>query len=173
MMLEQERTVVLGLGNPWMSDDGAGLAAAQEVARLLEEHPVAGVQVRLSTRGGFELLDLLSGCTRVILIDCLVVMDGTPGRVRRLTLNDVASLPRLGSAHEAGLADVFRLAERAGIPMPESVEVFAVEAGDAETVSENMTPPVRAAVTRIAVEIHALLLHAAASRQAPSPRAPE
>jgi hydrogenase maturation protease len=172
-MREQEWTVVLGLGNPLMSDDRAGLAVAQEVARLLEEHPVAGVQVRMSTRGGFELLDLLSGCTRVILIDCLVVPGASPGRIRRLTLNDVATLPRVASTHQASLADVFRLAEKAGIPMPEIVDVFAVEAGDAATPSESMTPAVRAAVTPLAREIHALLLHATASRPAPGPPAPE
>jgi len=76
-------TVVLGLGNPVVSDDRAGLAVAAELKRLLEESPIAGVTVLESERGGFELIDLLAGHSRAILIDCLTVASPIPGRVRR------------------------------------------------------------------------------------------
>jgi len=50
-----ERTAVLGMGNPVVSDDRVGLAVAEELRRLLAEAPIEGVAVLESTRGGFEL----------------------------------------------------------------------------------------------------------------------
>jgi len=151
------RTAVVGLGNPIVADDRVGLAVAEELRRLLRESPVEQVDVLTATRGGLELIDLLSGYERAILVDCMVVTDPCPGRVQEFTLDNVASSARLVNAHEASIADVFRLAATLGLPMPASVEIFGVEAGDAVTVSEQMTPAVAAAVAPLARRIHALL----------------
>ncbi|MFN0168939.1 MAG: hydrogenase maturation protease [Bryobacteraceae bacterium] len=151
------RTVVLGLGNPVVSDDRVGLEVARQLASLLELAPVAAVDVRTSTRGGFDLLDLLSGYGRAILVDCLAVPHPIPGTIRRLRLDDVAGSARLINAHGLGLADVFLLAERLGIPMPEKLEIYAVEAADTSTLSEEMTPAVRDAASLLARDLHELL----------------
>jgi hydrogenase maturation protease len=148
------RTVVLGLGNPVLSDDGVGLAVAAELKRLLAEAPVRGVDVLASTRAGFELIDLLRGYTRAIIVDCIVLPEPQPGRVCRLTLDDVSGCARLVNAHEMNVGTAFRLAERMGIPMPVEVEIIAVEAGDTSTIVEGLTPAVQATVGPLSREIH-------------------
>jgi hydrogenase maturation protease len=148
------RTVVLGLGNPVLSDDGVGLAVAAKLQRLLAEAPVRGVDVLASTRAGFEMIDLLRGYTRAIIIDCIVLPEPQPGRVCRLTLEDVSGCARLVNAHEMSVGTAFRLAERMGIPMPEQVEIIAVEARDASTIAEGLTPAVQATVGPLAREIY-------------------
>ena len=148
------RTAVLGLGNPILSDDRAGLAVVEEFSRLLQRAPVDGVDVLISTRGGLELMDLLSGYERAIIADCLVVPDATPGRVHRLSLDNLAGSARLVNPHEASLAQVFGLAQALSVPMPSSVEIFGIEAADATTVSEQMSPAVDAAARELAREIH-------------------
>ncbi|HSB68255.1 MAG TPA: hydrogenase maturation protease [Candidatus Methylomirabilis sp.] len=151
------RTVVLGLGNPVLSDDGVGLAVATELTRLLAVEPIRGVDVLASTRAGFELIDLLRGYTRAIILDCIVLPDPEPGRVCRLTLDDVSGCARLVNVHEVSVGTAFRLAERMGVPMPHEVEIIAVEAGDASTIAEGLTPAVQATVAPLAREIHASL----------------
>lgn len=150
---EGAATVVLGLGNPVVSDDRVGLAVAAEVRRLLEQSPIPGVEVRESHRGGLELIDLLSGFRRAILIDCLSVPDPSPGRIRKLKLNEASGSARLMNPHEIGIGDAFALATRLAIPMPEFVEIYAVEGADTLTLSESMTPCVAAAVEPLAREI--------------------
>ena len=149
--------VVLGLGNPVVSDDRAGLAVAAELKRLLEESPIAGVMVLESERGGFELIDLLAGHSRAILIDCLTVASPIPGRVRRLTVAEAAGSLRLINPHEIGIAEAFALATRLGIPMPKEVEIYAIEGADTSTLSERMTPAVAAAIGPLARQIWAEL----------------
>lgn len=149
--------MVLGLGNPIVSDDRVGLEVAHQLTGLLELAPVAGVDVRTSTRGGFDLLDLLSGYDQAILVDCLAVPHPCPGRIRRLRLDEVAGSARLINTHGLGLADVFLLAEQLGIPMPQKLEIYGVEAADTSTLSEEMTPAVRDAAGRLARDLHELL----------------
>ncbi len=153
-------TVVLGVGNPIVSDDRVGLAVAEQVQCMLNEHPVYGVDVRFSTRGGLEILDLLSGYSRAILVDCLSLPDAVPGRVRRLSSNELLESPRIENSHAITLADAFRIADRLSIPMPDDIEVFGVEAGDAVTISDEMTEEVRAVVNQVAAQIHAMLVSA-------------
>lgn len=162
------RTVVLGLGNPVLSDDGVGLAVVAELRKLLMTAPIPGADVLASTRAGFELIDLLRDYRRAILVDCLTLADPQPGRVRRLGLEDVAGSSRLVNAHELSVGVAFQLAERMGIPMPSEVEILAVEAADTCTIFEGLTPAVDAAVAPLSREIYEDL-----KRRAPATEPPD
>jgi hydrogenase maturation protease len=151
---ERATTIVLGLGNPVRFDDAVGLRVAEAVERLLAEEPVHGVTVMTSTRAGLELIDLLSGASRAVIVDCLTLPNPVPGNVRRLTLNDVAGSARLVGAHDVTIAGAFQFARAAGVPMPDTVEIFAVEAADVDCVAEGLSPAVALAVPALAREIH-------------------
>jgi hydrogenase maturation protease len=161
-------TLVLGLGNPVLSDDRVGLAVAEEVKALLDRSPLADVDVACSTRGGFELIDLLSGYRHAILVDCLAVSDPKPGRVRELQLDRVAGSARLVAMHELSLEGVFALARAMQIPMPEEVKVFGVEGGELTLISEEMTPEVAAAVAPLAARLYDRLAASQPGREGPS-----
>lgn len=151
---ESIRIAVLGLGNLVASDDQAGLAVARRLHRLLDEAPLENVSVLESQRGGFELIDLLSGFTHAVLIDCLSLPDPVPGRVRILHLEDITGSARLINGHEISIGDAFELARRLRIPMPKNVEIFAIEGGDTSTLSEEMTPAVAAVIDPLARAIY-------------------
>ncbi|MGA2152612.1 MAG: hydrogenase maturation protease [Geobacteraceae bacterium] len=141
---------VLGLGNPVLCDDAVGLHVAAEVERLLLEEPIPGVTVMASTRAGFDLINLLAGFTHVLIIDCLELPEPIPGRIRLLDLNSLSGSARLVGVHDISVADAFELAETLGTGMPGTVEIYAVEGGDMQTVSEEMTPAVAAVVAPLA-----------------------
>jgi hydrogenase maturation protease len=151
---EPGTTIVLGLGNPIRFDDAVGLRVAEAVERLLAEDPVPGVRVATSTRAGLELIDLLAGASRAVIVDCLVPLDPVPGRVTRLTLADVSGAARLVGAHDVTIAGAFTFAAAAGVPMPHDVEIFAVEAADVDLIEEGLSPAVAATVPALAREIH-------------------
>jgi hydrogenase maturation protease len=162
------RTVVLGLGNPVLSDDGVGLAVVAALRRMLTAAPIPGVDILASTRAGFELIDLLRDYGRAILVDCVTMPDPRPGTVRRLSLDDVAGSSRLVNVHELSVGVAFQLAERMGIRMPTQVEILAVEAADTLTIAESLTPAVQAAVDPLAREIYEDL-----KRHAPATEPPD
>lgn len=151
-------TVVLGLGNPVRGDDAVGLKVAEEVARRLAEKPVAGVEVVTSTRAGLELIDVLAGASRGIVVDALVLPDPSPGRVRRLSLDDVSGAPRLVGAHDVTIGAAFDVARASGVPMPDDLEIYAIEAAETETIVEDLSAEVALAVPAVADRIMASLL---------------
>jgi len=144
------KVAVLGLGNPVRSDDAVGLRVAAEIEQRLAAAPLPGVSVLSSSRAGFELIDLLAGFTHAVIVDCLGVPNPEAGRVRVLKLGEVAGASHLCGSHEISVAEAFELARRLGIAMPGKVELLGVEGGDTTTLSEELSPPVAAAVGPVA-----------------------
>ncbi|MBN2056689.1 hydrogenase maturation protease [bacterium] len=155
--------VVLGLGNPIITDDAVGLRVVEQVQELLLRDPVPGVEILLSTRAGFELIDLLTGFRHAVIVDCLNLPHSTPGRIRHLQLDDLVGCTRLNCIHEINIGTAFELARQLDIAMPHAVDIFAVEVADTVTLSETMTPAVEAVVAPLAGELHRLLKNLAGS----------
>jgi hydrogenase maturation protease len=146
--------VILGLGNPILTDDAVGLRVVEKLRVLLAENPVDGIEVLVSTRAGFELIDLLQGFKHAIIVDAVQVEDPQPGKIRKLGLEHVRGNTRLNSIHEISLVTAFDLAKKLGIPMPESVQIYAIEGKDLFTLSEEMNPEVAEVVEPLAGEIY-------------------
>lgn len=150
-------TLVLGMGNPILSDDGVGLLVAERLrGASLPDH----VEVRQSEVAGLRLLDLVRGFTRVIIIDALkspIDSPREPGEIVRYEAKDFKGGQRYGSAHSIGLGTVLELGARLGFEMPQDVVVYAIEAVDVETFGEELSPPVAAAAERVIALIGAEL----------------
>ncbi len=138
-------TLVLGMGNPILSDDGVGLLVAE---RLMQQPLPDGVEVAQSEVAGLRLLELVRGFTRVIIIDALR-SGREPGDVLRMEAADFSGGQRYGSAHSIGLQTVLDLGRTLQYPMPEEVIVYAIEAADVETFGEELSPAVAAAADRV------------------------
>jgi hydrogenase maturation protease len=141
-------SLVLGVGNSFRGDDGAGPA----VARLLRRDPPPGVEVRECPGELTPLIDVLEGRERVILIDAARGDDGggAPGRIHRL---DAARRPLpaalfAGSTHDLGLAAAVELLRAEG-RLPPEVVVYAIE-GEAYGFGEGLAPQVERAVEAVA-----------------------
>jgi hydrogenase maturation protease len=149
-----ERAVLIGLGNPVCGDDGVGLRVAERVEALLARQPLTGVRVVTSTRGGFELLDLLEGADAAIVVDCLAAADARPGEIRELTIDQLAGSARLVGSHDVGLAQVIELGRLLGLPMPARLEIFGVEARPSGRIGDDLSPAVASAVGPLAERLY-------------------
>jgi hydrogenase maturation protease len=140
------QTLVLGLGNPILSDDGVGIhivrAAAGETAR-------PDVTIGEACVGGLRLLDRIAGYDRLILVDAIQA-GGAPGEVRVLTPGDALSSLHSASSHDLNLAGALQLGRWLGMAMPmdDAIRVVAVEAEDVTTFGEECTPAVKKAIPR-------------------------
>ena len=137
------RVVVVGLGNPLLSDDGVGIYAARLLADRLAGAPVA---VEESSWGGMRFLDLLTGFERAIIIDAIQWRHGPPGTVYRLPPDEAVPTVRAVSFHDVSLGTALALGRRLGIPLPTEIVFLAVEAADVLTVAEGCSPDVEAAL---------------------------
>jgi hydrogenase maturation protease len=115
------------------------------VAELLEALPPDGAVVRRSAMSGLYLLDEMEGFDRVVVVDAVRTDAHPPGTVLSFPLEDLHA-PEGPSPHAIGLPSALARARAAGAPAPAMVHVVAIEVRDMETVGENMTDAVRAAV---------------------------
>ncbi|MGD0737336.1 MAG: hydrogenase maturation protease [Terracidiphilus sp.] len=102
MTNNQHKTLVLGLGNILMGDEGIGV----EVVRALERHGVPeGIECLDGGTGGFTLLEPLESADRIILIDASA--DENPiGTVTRTTPRFSRDYPPTLTAHDVGMKDL-------------------------------------------------------------------
>jgi len=96
------KTLVLGLGNVLMGDEGIGVY----VVRDLEKHALPeGVECLDGGTGGFTLLGPLEDADRIVLIDA--ANDGNPlGTVTRTTPRFSRDYPPTITAHDVGMKDL-------------------------------------------------------------------
>ena len=126
--------VVLGLGNPLMSDEGIGVVLIEKLAALSEQYP--DVDFIDAGTGGINILHLIADAKRAILIDC-AFMQMTPGTIKKFSPADGNSVKKLAhtSLHEADILGVIDLAKRLG-QCPEEIIIFGIEP---ETVEPGQT----------------------------------
>jgi hydrogenase maturation protease len=135
------KTLLLGMGNPILSDDAVGIRLATEIGQRLAGTPNLTVYPDCSV-GGLELLDVLCGYDRAIIIDAIRTVGGEPGQWHGLDACTFRDTLHLTNIHDANFATALELGRRLGMPLPPParIHIFAVEARDITTFSERMTP---------------------------------
>jgi len=110
------KTLVLGLGNIIMGDEGVGV----HVVRAIEKHTLpANVECLDGGTGGFVLLEPLQNADRIVMIDA--ASDGNPiGTVTRTTPKFSRDYPPTLTAHDIGVKDL--------------LDVFYIQGGNHEVV---------------------------------------
>jgi hydrogenase maturation protease len=142
--------IVIGVGNPVISDDGLGLAAARLVRQQLGGQ--SGVAVAEVYNGGIELMEAMAGYDQAFVVDA-IVRGGRPGTIYRLGIDDVATTRNTSTTHNGSLSAALELGRLSGVKLPSEVRIWAVEAGDVTTFCEGLTAEVEAAVPLVAGEI--------------------
>ncbi len=152
------RTLILGLGNPILGDDGVGWRVAQAVQALTARHEPP-VEIDFAALGGLSLMERILGYSYVILIDCMETGAEPVGTVKVLALAELSN-PSAGhsaSAHDTSLLTALETARTMGADVPARVDVVAIEAKATYEFSEQLSAEVAAAVPIATQRVLALL----------------
>jgi hydrogenase maturation protease len=139
-------TLIVGLGNPILTDDGVGPLIADELRRRLAGRP--DVAIVVDTHGGLRLMERLMGHRRAIVVDAMV--SGAPaGTLFDLGPNDFPTA-HSGSTHDATLPGALWVGRELGavLPADEDLRLVGIEAEDIHTFGESCSEAVLAAVPR-------------------------
>ena len=144
------RTLVIGLGNPFLTDDGVGVLVANQVQEQLSPELNKNVTVIEASVGGLRLMETMTGYDKVILIDAIMHGSGSePGKIQRLTLEDLGSISptqHSASAHDTSLITALKAGELIGLELPQEIVIFAIEVENVMDFSEEPTPAVQKAI---------------------------
>lgn len=136
-------TLVLGIGNLLMGDEGVGVRAVEQLQR--DPWP-AGVTVVDGGTGGFHLLEYLQDFSPIVMIDA--TMDGRPaGTVDVLRPKYASDFPRALTAHDIGLRDLVESAALLG-PLPD-ITLVTVSIAEIKSMVTTLSPEVEAALPAV------------------------
>jgi hydrogenase maturation protease len=138
------KILVLGLGNPILSDDAVGWRVATE---LQNGYINKNITIHKADLGSLNVLELLIGFDSAILIDAIQTQSGNAGTIYRFTLDDIDSRRDTTYAHGLSLASAIEIGKQLGFPLPRQIIIFAIEAIEVNTFGENLSPDVEKAVS--------------------------
>lgn len=139
------RTVILGIGNELLSDEGIGVHIIKELQKMDNFPPE--IEIYEGGTDGFGLLNIIVETDRLIVIDSL--RGGSkPGTIYKFDIEDAPSSPDLfkTSVHQIGILEVINLSSLIG-KTPKTT-VIGVEP---ETISTGMelSEKIKAKIPRI------------------------
>ncbi len=168
-------TVVIGLGNLLLSDEGIGVHLVRRLSSQSAEGPLRPRSEASETSplggqdkfpkvdfidagsAGMNLLHLIANRKKAIIIDC-AKMGAEPGTMKRFTPEDVQSVKKLihYSLHEADILQVINLSRQLG-ECPQKIAFFGIEPeklGPGRELSETLSAKIDSYAENICKELH-------------------
>lgn len=143
------KTVVIGLGNPILTDDSVGIKVSREVKdRLAEQYERSGdtVDIKEVYAGGIRLMDAMTGYDRACIVDAMVTGRFSPGQVSEFALEELCSTRNIVCTHDTNLATALELGRMLDLHLPSVVKIWGIEARDVTTFGEQLSEEIEDAV---------------------------
>ena len=118
------RTLVIGVGNPLVGDDGVGI----HVVRRLQELGLGNqVELEEAATGGLTLVEMFLGYEKVVIVDTIASEALPPGEVMLLTPESLKGTTHLSSPHDMNFATALELL-RSTVPdrVPSKIVIVGV-----------------------------------------------
>ena len=146
-----KKTLIMGIGNYLMCDEGVGVHAAENISML--DWP-ANVYVLDGGTGGFHLLEYFEKNDHVVLIDA-TLDGGEPGTIRKIKPKFARDFPPAMSTHDIGLKDMISALQFME-KMPE-IDLFVVSIASIQEQGIELTPKVKEAIPELIRMIRKLI----------------
>jgi hydrogenase maturation protease len=140
--------LVLGVGNPVLTDDAVGF----RVARLIKEAKPELTEIE-TAEAGLTLLELITGYERVIIIDSVKTGHGKPGTLHQFTLDQIDPSWNFCSTHGIDIRMAFELGRKLDYKLPAKISIYGIEVEDNKNFGEKCTEKVEHSIPQIARKI--------------------
>jgi len=137
--MKKKMTLLLGIGNPLLTDDGIGIVAAREIAG----RKLPGVDVEEATASGIEVMEMMLDYEKVVVVDAIFLPEHEPGEIMRLKEEDFSHTVHGSSPHGVNISTAIALGRQTSPErMPKEIVFIAMQAEDVSTFGESQTEQV-------------------------------
>ena len=151
-MLQQNKILILGIGNYLMGDEGIGVHVAN---RLQKKNLSFDVEIVDGGTGGFHLLEYFETYETIILVDA--TLDNNPiGTIRLIKPRFAQDFPKAMSTHDIGLKDMVSALQLLG-KMP-TIHLFVVSIESLQQQGIELTADIEQVIPRLIQKIEELIL---------------
>lgn len=143
-------TLIIGLGNPILGDDGVGWRVVEQVSQQLPallaetaDNPeiLQSIEVDCLSLGGLALMERIVGYDRVIIVDALSTGNLARGSVYCFPLSDLknVAIGHLSSAHDTTLQNAIEVGRLMGAPITQDITIVGIEANHTFDFSDELS----------------------------------
>jgi hydrogenase maturation protease len=129
------KILVLGMGNPILTDDGVGLILAERLQKRIK-----GAEIAVNAMIGLGLLDQIIGYDKIFIIDAMTSSNGNIGEMRIISETNGYGSLHLFSSHGLNIFDLMELGKRCGYHVPDLAAVYGIEIGTEVAFGMRLTP---------------------------------
>lgn len=143
--MNNEKFLILGIGNKYRSDDGAGIACAE----IIKKSKIENFDVKFIDGEGTGIMEEWNGYDKVIIIDA-VKKEGSSGKIHEINANEeiLESDFFHYSSHAFGLAEAINVSKVMN-KLPELLIVYGIE-GEHFQFDTKLTSKIEKAVAKTA-----------------------
>ena len=155
--MKTEKILVLGIGNDILTDDGIGPKLVRDLGKM--DIPME-VTFNTASVGGLELLETVSGYSRIFIIDAIRTQGGRPGNVYFLSPDDFRQTMHISNLHDISFLTALKLGDKLDYELPSEIMIIAVEIAEDLEFSEELSPALQKQYPVILSKVHKFLLEA-------------
>jgi len=116
----------LGIGNTIRGDDGIGIYIAEEIKKKLVNKK-NNVNVISTETAGLNLLDLIVGYSKLIIVDSIQVSSNNElGHMFEFEVNQLNSPNGHFNSHDIDFSKLFKIGKKLGIKLPRKIKIYGI-----------------------------------------------
>ena len=118
------KTIVVGIGNPILGDDGVGIYIVRNLQKKNFYHN--DVCFEEAQTGGMNLLDIIRGYEKAILIDAVSLPGLNQGQIKKFKVEDLQTI-HSQNPHDVSFPEALLLANTLGdVEIPKDITIIGV-----------------------------------------------
>jgi len=149
-------TLILGIGNDILMDDGIGPMIVHDLA---QSGNISDANFDIISSGGLEIMEYIKGYNKVIFIDAIRTIDGKPGDIHCFKPSDFRETMHLSSIHDMDFLTALDLGKNLELGLPSDLHIIAIEIVEDREFGNELTPPLQKKYPEIRREVASIIKH--------------
>lgn len=147
---KKDKTLILGIGNLVLRDEGVGIHTIYELEKEKEKLP-PHVELLDGGTGGVPMIGTLQEYGKIIMIDAALDNSVPYGTIKVIKPKFSSDYPILLSSHEFGLRDMIEaMMIQEDIP---DIDLITIAVKDFQTIGMNLSPEVEKAIPEVILKV--------------------
>ncbi len=140
------KTIVIGIGNPILGDDGIGIHIVQKLKEKVIRKDIVFDE---AMTGGMNLLDIFRGYDKAILVDAIYDKNSPLGSVKRFSIKECRTVHSC-NPHDVSLPEAIKLAEHLGEQLiPKDIIIIGIVLHETPCeFTETLSPEIEKAIPK-------------------------
>jgi len=132
-----KKTLILGIGNTLLSDDGIGSRLTEDLTELLDPELFDFTTTLICS---METLHLIRDYEKLIILDGQRTRNGKPGEISIYNSQTYSGTLHLDNFHDVAFRDLIFLGKKLEMNLPEEIHIIAFEIKEDQIFNNELSP---------------------------------